>query len=273
MTEQHQVPEGVDIGTPSIARIYDYLLGGSHNYPADHEAAAKVTQDLPILPDILRENRAFVRRCVRYLAEQGVRYFLDLGSGIPAVGNVHEIVQAVDPTARVVYVDNDAVAVAHSREILAGNDGAAVIQGDLREPATILADPQVRRLLHELEEPVAVIMSAVLHFVPDDAQAAKVVAAYHDALPVGSYLAISHGGRVPEPDTAARAQRAAETYSTTVAPIKLRTPDELTALFAGFELMEPGVVYCENWRPEPGRPERSGPPLPQICALGSKTAL
>lgn len=270
MTGGHLAPQGVDILTPSIARIYDYHLGGTHNYPADRAAAEHVTRDLPTLPAILRENRAFLRRCVRYLAEQGIGYFLDLGSGIPTVGNVHEIVQGVNPAARVVYVDNDPVAIAHSREILAGNERAAAVHADLRAPETVLGDPEVARLLLlELGEPLAVILSAVLHFIPDDAEAAALVAAYCDAMPSGSYLAISHGALTTEDES--RVEQAAQTYSRTVAAFKLRTQDELAELLSGFEIVDPGVVYCSQWRPDSGTlPAPAAAPLPQICALGRK---
>jgi hypothetical protein len=267
VTEQPPAPSGVDVLTPSIARIYDYHLGGTHNYPSDRDAAEEVTRQLPTFPAILRENRAFLRRCARYLAEQGVTYFLDLGSGIPTVDNVHEIVQEVNPSARVVYVDNDAVAIAHSKEILSGNERAAAVRADLRDPESVLADPDVARLLLlELGEPIAVILSAVLHFIPDDAEAAALVAAYRDALPPGSYMAISHGAATPQEE---RVQQAAETYSRTVADFKLRSLAQLEALLTGFELVEPGAVHCSEWHPDAAQPA-AGAPLPQICALGRK---
>jgi hypothetical protein len=267
---QETVPEGADTSIPSIARIYDYYLGGTHNFAVDREAAAQVADELPTLPAILRVNRAFLRRCVRHLAEQGVRRFLDLGSGIPTVDNVHDIVQGVDPSARVVYVDNDPIAVAGGRQILAGNDGAAAVAGDLREPEKVLSDPEVARLLAESGEPIAVIMSSVLHFVPDDAEAAALVAAYRAAVPVGSYLAVSHGARNPADDP--RLDRAAATYSRTIASLRLRSHVELEQLMVGYELVEPGVAYCSEWRPEADAPVEAGGPLPQICALGIKRA-
>ena len=271
MTEPYETSEGADTSTPSTARIYDYYLGGTHNFPVDREAAARVTDELPTLPAILRINRAFLRRCVRYLAEQGVRRFLDLGSGIPTVDNVHDIVQGVDPSARVVYVDNDPVAVAHSRRILAGNEGAAVIDADLCEPEKVLGHSDVERLLlPEPEEPIAVIMSSVLHFVPDDAEAAALVGAYRAAMPAGSYLAVSHGARNPADDP--RLDRAAATYSRTIASLRLRSHRELRKLMSGFELVAPGVVYCSQWRPEPAGYVEAAGLLPQICALGVKEA-
>ena len=270
MTDQHSwVPADVDPERPSIARIYDFYLGGSHNLPADRDAGREIVKMMPELPDIMRVNRAFLRRCVHYLAGEGILNFLDLGSGIPTVGNVHEIAQGVDAAARVVYVDNDPVAVAYSQEILAGNDRALIIQGDLRDAPSVLADPEVNRLLLlGLGEPVALLMSAVLHFITDDAEAAALIAAYRDALAPGSYLLVSHAS--DKPGTEGRVIQAAETYSRTVAPMKLRTLDDLSALLAGFELIDPGVVYCSQWRPDPGEEAAAADPLPAVCALARK---
>ena len=268
MTDRTWIPEDVDTERPSIARIYDFHLGGTHNLPVDREAAREVVAMMPELPGILRANRAFLTRCVGYLAERGVRNFLDLGSGIPTVGNVHEIVQAADPLARVVYVDNDPVAVEHSRRILLGNDRAVAIDGDLRDSVSILADPVVDQLVLGGDGPVAVLMSAVLHFVPDDAEAADLVAAYRDAVPAGSYLAVSHGSHREE--SAARIGRAAEKYSRKVAPMKLRSLEQVAELLKGFEIVEPGVVYCEQWRPGPDDDPAPVYPLPQVCALARK---
>jgi SAM-dependent methyltransferase len=262
-TDPAWLPADVDATKPSIARIYDHHLGGTFNFPADREAAAQVTAMLPELPDVLRANRAFLRRCVRFLADSGIRNFLDLGSGIPTVGNVHEIAQQADPTARVVYVDYDPVAVAHSRTILAGNDRATVVQADLRDPVGIMNDPEVRRLLlPDLGEPIALLLSAVLHFIPDDAEATRVVAGYRDLLPSGSYIAISHGGRRPQADQ--RIDDAAQAYSQTVAPVKVRSMAQVTEFFTGLELVEPGVVYCERWRPDSTVPVSDDDVLPQI---------
>ncbi|MFC1411407.1 SAM-dependent methyltransferase [Streptacidiphilus sp. N1-12] len=270
MTDQKWIPEGVDPERPSIARIYDFYLGGNHNLPADREAAREVIETMPELPEIMRINRAFLRRCVRYLVDSGIGNFLDLGSGIPTAGNVHEIAQAVDPTARIVYVDSDPVAVAHSQEILAGNDRALIVAADLRDAGAVLGNPEVDRLLLlGLGEPLAVLMSAVLHFVPDDAEAAALVAAYRDAMPSGSYLALSHASHRQERESAERVGRAAEQYSRTVAPMKLRSLEQVAELLQGFELVEPGIVYCTQWHPDPEDGEDPDP-LPQICALARK---
>jgi SAM-dependent methyltransferase len=269
MTDQTWIPEDVDPERPSIARIYDFYLGGNHNLPADREAARQVVEMMPELPDIMRVNRAFLRRCVRYLVESGITNFLDLGSGIPTVGNVHEIAQAVDPTSRVVYVDNDPVAVAHSKEILAGNDRALMVPADLRDATGVLNHPEVNRLLLlGLGEPIAVLMSAVLHFVPDDDEAAALVASFRDSMAPGSYLLVSHASRSVESHE--RVGQAAEEYSRTVAPMKLRSLADVAALLDGFDLVEPGVVYCAQWRPDPADGPVPADPLPQICALARK---
>src|SRR3954452_21918503 len=164
------VPAEVDLSRPSAARVYDYYLGGSHNLEVDRRMAREAISLWPDLPEIMQANRAFLRRAVSYLAGQGITQFLDIGSGIPTVGNVHEVAQRATPAARVVYVDIDPVAVAHSTAILGDNPGAVVIQGDVCQPERILADPQVQRLL-DLQQPLVILLMALLHFVADDAVA------------------------------------------------------------------------------------------------------
>ncbi|MFL6076126.1 MAG: SAM-dependent methyltransferase [Mycobacteriales bacterium] len=253
-------PPDVDVDRPSVARVYDYQLGGSHNFAVDREAAERVIALMPGLPALLRANRAFLRRAVRTLVGAGVRQFLDLGSGIPTAGNVHEIAQKADPDSRVVYVDIDPVAVAHSRALLAGNEGAMVVHGDLRRPDTILADPTVTGLL-DLSEPVAVLMVAVLHFVSDADRPVDIVRRYRDISVPGSYLVLSHAARDESVD------RAAAEYAQTVNDFWLRGPDEVNALLAGYELLPPGLTSVTRWRPDPGtEPE----PIPQLCAVGRK---
>lgn len=176
---------------PSAARIYDYLLGGYHNFEVDRAVAQKFIEILPRAPLIMRANRAFVRRAVRFLVEQGIDQFLDIGSGIPTVGNVHEIAQGINPSTRVVYVDRDPVAVRHSEEILKGDANTVVIQADARDTLAILGHPEVSRLL-DLDKPVAVLIASVLLFLPDDDEAYRVVRTLREALAPGSYLGISH---------------------------------------------------------------------------------
>ncbi|WP_428964408.1 SAM-dependent methyltransferase [Micromonospora fluostatini] len=233
---------------PSVARMYDYYLGGSHNFAADRAAACAMMAAVPDAPLMAQANRAFLRRAVQFLVDAGVRQFLDIGSGIPTVGNVHEIAQRAAPDARVVYVDVDPIAVAHSREILAGNDRATALQEDLRRPERILAHPEVTRLL-DFSQPVAVMIVAMLHFVPDSERPAEILRTLRDALAPGSYLVLSQvspdlRGGTPEQDEAERV------YQSTDNPLWFRGRDELTALFAGFELVEPGVVWVPEWHPE-----------------------
>lgn len=241
-------PDSIDMERPSVARMYDYYLGGSHNFAADRSAAQAMMAAVPEVPLMAQANRAFLRRAVQFLAESGVRQFLDIGSGIPTVGNVHEVAQRVDPQCRVVYVDVDPVAVAHSREILAGNDRAAVIQEDLREPAAILTHPELTSLL-DLTQPVAVMIVAVLHFVPDEDRPAEILRTLRSALAPGSYLVLSQASDDDRGETGERAE-AERVYRRTDSQLYIRSRAELTALFAGFELVEPGVVWVPQWRPE-----------------------
>jgi SAM-dependent methyltransferase len=239
----------IDVEKPSAARIYDAHLGGFHNFQVDRDAAAKIVAFMPELPDIMRANRSFLRRAVRHLVGQGVTQFLDLGSGIPTVGNVHEIAWKANPDCRIVYVDADPIAVSHSRNILGGIDHATAIRGDLRSPQDILGDPETRRLL-DFSQPIAVLMFAVLHFVPDDDDPAAVIRSYLDAMVPGSYLAISHASlEGPEP---AKAEEATQQFRRSVTDFSMRTRAEITSLFDGLELVEPGVVYLPEWRPDPG---------------------
>jgi trans-aconitate methyltransferase len=240
------VPGGVDIETPSVARVYDYYLGGSHNFEADRAFAAKVLAAVPEMPRILQENRAFMRRAARYMLDQDIDQFLDLGSGIPTVGNVHEVVAMARPTARVVYVDHDPVAVAHSRAILGGNPQATVVAADLRNPAEVLANPEVARML-TTDRPVGVLLNAVLHFVPDDAEAAGIVAELARLLPSGSLIAISHASA----DQMSGGSKTTESlYNRSVAAMAMRSRAEVTALFGDVPLVEPGVVQLPFWRPD-----------------------
>ncbi|HMD92341.1 MAG TPA: SAM-dependent methyltransferase, partial [Trebonia sp.] len=239
---------GVDTGKANIARVYDWWLGGTHNFRADQDAARAMIAVEPNARGIARANRAFLGRAVRYLAaEAGIRQFLDIGSGIPTENNVHQVAQAVAPGARVVYADVDDVAVAHSRLILDGNPDAAVIQADLREPAKILADPDVAFLL-DFRAPVAVLLVAVLHFLPDADGPHEIVARLRDALAPGSYLVVCHACRDASPDATA----AAETVyrSRVAAQGRARTRAEIGGFFDGFTLVDPGLVWMPQWRPD-----------------------
>jgi S-adenosyl methyltransferase len=249
------MPENVDPDRPSAARIYDYYLGGSHNFGVDREFARRAIELWPELPEIMRANRAFLHRAVRYLISQGITQFLDLGSGIPTVGNVHEVAQAEHPGARVVYVDIDPVAVTLSRSLLDGDANTAVVQADLRNVAAVLAAPETRRLL-DLSTPLGVLMIAVLHFVPDSDDPARIVARYREAMAPGSYLALSHATQEGEPG---QADPHMALYARTGSPMTMRSRPEIAAIMDGFETVPPGVVFFPQWRPDPHAPAVAHP--------------
>ncbi|WP_043728419.1 SAM-dependent methyltransferase [Kutzneria sp. 744] len=240
--------ESVDVSRPNPARMYDYYLGGAHNFAVDREAADRVLAILPETREFAIRNREFLQRVVRFLAaDAGITQFLDLGSGIPTVGNVHEVAQAVDPGNRVVYVDHEPVAVAQSQRLLAGNPYAAVIQADVRDHDSVLSHPETLRLL-DFSQPLAVLMLQVLPFIPDSDDPGRVVASYRDACVSGSYLALAHSlsfdywpGAVAE---------AVDMYTKSTHPLNLRSPDQVAAFFAGYDVVDPGVVFTAVWRPE-----------------------
>jgi O-methyltransferase involved in polyketide biosynthesis len=236
----------IDVERPSVARMYDYYLGGSHNFAADRRAAEAVIAAVPDVADGCRANRAFLRRVVREMVAAGVRQFVDIGSGIPTVGNVHSVAQRQAPDARVVYVDIDPVAVAHSRQLLTGNDRVAVLQADLREPRHILTHPDLTGLV-DLTRPVALMLFGVLHFVSDEENPAGLLAILREALVPGSYLAISHGTGDSRPR---EAREATEVYQRTANPLTVRGRAEVAGFFAGYELLDPGLVWLSQWRPE-----------------------
>ncbi len=240
------VPGGVDIEQPSVARVYDYYLGGSHNFEADRQFAERVIAAVPDMRWVISENRSFLRRAVRFMVSEGIDQFVDLGSGIPTVGNVHEVVASLNPRGRVVYIDHDPVAVAHSRAILNGNPNTAVIAGDLRSPKAVLANPELQRVV-DLSRPVGVLLNAVLHFVPDDDEAGAIVAAVTDNVAAGSYVAISHASADQMRDGAHRTE---SLYNQSVAAMAMRSRDQVAALFGGSPLVGPGVVQIPLWRPE-----------------------
>jgi O-methyltransferase involved in polyketide biosynthesis len=240
-------PSGIDVDVPNVARIYDYLLGGKDNYAADREAAERLLAAAPETVVTVRENRAFLRRAVLRLARSGIRQFIDLGAGLPTQANVHEVAQRAAPDARVVYADIDPVVVTHGRALLGSSPSVTVVQGDVREPEAILTDPAVRELI-DLNEPVAVLLLAVLHFVTDEEDPAGVVRRLHAAMAPGSALVISHvtsEGNRPEAAGAART-----IYDRSSASIALRSRGEIAALFDGFEMEEPGLVYAPEWWPD-----------------------
>ncbi|MFI5589815.1 SAM-dependent methyltransferase [Amycolatopsis sp. NPDC051758] len=249
MTDQEGVdwiPPGADISRPSAARIYDYLLGGAHNLAADRDVAQRLEAIQPQVATVARRNRAFLRRVVRFLLDQGIRQFLDLGSGIPTVGNVHEVAQDVDPAAKVVYVDHEPVAVAHSLMLLKGNRHASALEADATDPAAVLASEPVARLL-DLGKPVGLLAITLGHYLPPEPDVRGVFAAYRDALAPGSHLALTH---LTNDFAVLRDPRVAETMKSTQDHIYPRSRSEVLALFEGFELVEPGLTTSANWRPD-----------------------
>ncbi|GAA2148389.1 SAM-dependent methyltransferase [Kitasatospora kazusensis] len=253
MQRPNWVPAGTDLDKPNAARVYDYYLGGSHNFEADRQMARKAMELWPELPTIMRSNRAFLRRAVQFLAERGTTRFLDIGSGIPTFGAVHEVARAIRPEARVVYVDRDPVAVAHSRLLLRDDPHSVVVEADLRSVPDLLGRPEVVDLLGA-GEPVALMLVAVLHFVTDAEEPGRLVGALRDALPPGSALVLCHASQEGRPDQVGPHQ---ELYRLTPTPLTMRSRQQITDFFDGFELVEPGVVYLPQWRPD--YPESVGP--------------
>ena len=242
------VPPGTDTGKANVARVYDWWLGGNHNFRADQDAARAMIAIEPNARAIARANRAFLGRAVRFLAaEAGIRQFLDIGSGIPTQNNVHQVAHDVAPGTRVLYADMDDVAVAHSKLILDGNPDAAVIQADLRDPASILADPETQLLL-DFSQPVGLLLVAVLHFLADTDGPEQIVATLRDALPPGSYLVVSHGCLDARPDLAARIEASYKGRIATQG--RARTGAEIARFFDGFTLVDPGLVWLPQWRPD-----------------------
>ncbi|MQA88582.1 MAG: hypothetical protein GEV03_29230 [Streptosporangiales bacterium] len=245
MNEPDWAPESADTTRSNVARVYDTLLGGTHNFAADRDLARAIRAVEPHVATIARMNRAYLIRAARFLAEDaGIDQFLDIGSGIPSEDNVHDVAQRANPEARVVYVDNDPVAVAHTKAMLTDNYLAAAIRADLRRPGEILAHPTVRNLL-DFDRPVAVVLTSVLHFITDEDNPPAIVARLRDAVPPGSYLVISHGTDEDRPGTA----KAAAKVCGRAAPATPRSRQQILGLFAGWELVEPGLVYLPEWRP------------------------
>ncbi|MEE1927013.1 SAM-dependent methyltransferase [Streptomyces sp. TRM 70351] len=242
-------PQGIDLSQPSVSRIYDYYLGGSHNFEVDREAARRAIEAFPGLPKLMQANRAFMRRAVRYAVDQGVTQFLDIGSGIPTFGNVHEVAQAARPGAPVVYVDNDPVAVAHSRAVLEGNEAADIVAADFRTPQDILKSDPVSRLL-DLEQPVALLLVALLHFVTDEEEPQRAIAEMRDALAPGSLLILTHASTEGGPHTSEQGRHISDVYRKVGSRLMMRSRSEVARFFEGFELVDPGLVSMPSWRPE-----------------------
>jgi SAM-dependent methyltransferase len=246
-----QSPDEIDTSVPQSARVYDYLLGGKDNFPADRAVGDQIIQRLPTIRTQVRGQRAFLLRAVRYLtADAGIRQFLDIGTGIPTAGNVHDVAQAIAPESRVLYVDNDPIVLAHSRALLqrTREGRLAFIQADLREPEVILDDPTLARTL-DLTQPVGLVLIGITHHLRDDDDPRGIVQTLVDALAPGSYLVLSQITGDFDPETMGQVAAAVEQDGI---PYVVRSEAETEPFFAGLELVEPGLVPIAVWRPDPG---------------------
>jgi SAM-dependent methyltransferase len=240
-----KAPVGVDPTVPSVARVYDALLGGKDNFAVDRAIRDKLMELTPGGADVPLYNRAVLGRGVRYMVSQGIDQFIDLGAGLPTVQNTHEVAQSINPDARVVYVDNDPMVLVHGHALLAENRNTTVITADFCEPDAVLNNPDLRGLI-DLDRPVGLLMVAVLHHLDDAQHPDELVAQYRDAVPPGSFLFITHfidGG-----EETAEIERV---MLTDLGSGRFRSFDEVRAFFAGTELLEPGVVHNPLWRPDP----------------------
>jgi S-adenosyl methyltransferase len=245
VAEQESAPPGIDTRIPNMARMYDYALGGKDNFAADREAVQKLFSFSPENKYVPRANRRFLGRAVRFAAAQGVSQFLDLGTGLPSQGHVHEIVAEINPGARVVYVDYDPVVVNHAKALLVDSDSVTAVEADIRDPGSILADPDVTRLI-DFSRPVAVLFVAVLHGIPDRDDPAGIVHAFAERLSPGSYLILSHltsEGHPPE-----LVAQKEEVFARSNAPVSYRSRAGILRMFDGFGLVEPGLTAVTQWR-------------------------
>src|SRR5580700_2092173 len=249
MAEDDQAPPDVDISTPNMARMYDYALGGKDNFASDRAAVQNLFRLAPENAYVPKANRRFLGKAARFVAEQGISQFIDLGAGLPSQGSTHEVARLVNPGARVVYVDSDPVVLAHARALLAGNDpGLAVIAEDIREPGRILDHPAAKRLI-DFSQPAAVLFVAVLHGIPDADNPAGIVADYVRRLAPGSFVILSHLTREGHPaDIVAMKE---EVFAKSPTPMKYRSRDEILGFFGGLDLVEPGLTTVTRWREEP----------------------
>lgn len=251
MTDQGFPVDEIDTSRPHPARMYDYYLGGWDNYEVDREAAQRVIDVLPDIIPAARANRDFLHRSVRFLVESGIRQIIDIGTGIPTSPNTHEIAQAAAPDVRVAYIDNDPIVATHAGARLTGAGQTGFFLGDVRQPRTILDHPTIGKLI-DLDQPVAVLLVAVLHFIKDEEDPAGIVATLRDALPAGSFLVLSHatadfhGSSLPE---------VFKIYEKATATLNTRPHAEVAGLFDGFDVVEPGVVQIPMWRPDGPDPD------------------
>lgn len=248
------IPADVDPARPAPARIYDYLLSGKNNFQADRDAAKRIMALVPEIKDCAWANRSFHQRAARWIADRGVRQFIDIGSGLPTVGNTHDVVRSVDTSCRVAYVDNDPMVRAQSAQLLAGTPGVRVILGDLRDPDQVLADPELRELI-DFTEPVGLLMTAVVHFVADESDPWGLIRRYLAALAPGSYLALSHLTSDHKPPRAVHEFR--RVFNRATEQVHFRSKPEVERLFEGLDMVSahdpeaPGrLCYVGDWEAE-----------------------
>jgi hypothetical protein len=256
-----QNAEPFDSTRPNVARVWDYWLGGKDNFAVDRELADELLAIHPVSAQMAQENRRFLGRSVRYVAARGIEQFIDLGAGLPTALNTHDIAQSVTPQARVAYVDNDAVVIAHGRSLLARSPSVIVVPGDVREPHSILADPELTGHV-DLTEPTCIILSAILHF-SDSATAKDIAAAYIEAMAPGSYLIVSVGS-----GNQSEGGRFASAY--TAAQIHIHSPEDLATFFGDLDLVEPGVVPVGFWRGDEPAVDRARRIATFLCGVGRK---
>jgi SAM-dependent methyltransferase len=259
------VPSNVDVERPNSARLIDYYLGGAHNFAVDRELGDRSNEVVPGA-QITRDTRFFLRRAVRMCVQSGIRQFLDLGSGIPTAGNVHEVAHAVDPTCRTVYVDNDPVAVAHARAMLKGDPQAAIAFADIRDPQAVLGAEETTRLL-DLSQPLAVLMIGVLHYLTDADDPDRVVAAYRDAAAPGSLFVLSHLTCDSAPELTSKLVELSHGIAMPLVP---RPLSRFTDLLTGLDLLEPGITHTPHWRGEAERTATNGAATVSYAAVGRK---
>jgi len=253
--------EPFDPTKPNIARVWDYWLGGKDNFAADRELAQKMLAVHPPSAQMARENRHFLQRAVSYVANRGIRQFVDVGAGLPTAVNTHDIARHVDPAARVAYVDNDPVVISHARSLLAKSPGVIAVPGDMRDPGRILTDPGLTALI-DLAAPVCVIMSAVLHFAPADA-AREVAGAFARPIVPGSYMIISVG-------SGNRSESANFTSEYTAARVYIHSLDEIRSFFDGLDLLPPGVVPVRLWTGDTPAPDQKAPTATFLAGVARK---
>ncbi|MFC4121199.1 SAM-dependent methyltransferase [Nonomuraea zeae] len=253
-SEQDHAPQGIDTSKPSVSRVYDYMLGGKDNYEIDRQVAAMALKIAPDAPQAAQANREFLRRTVHHLtAEAGIRQFLDIGSGLPTQGNVHEIAQSVAPGTRVVYVDHDPIVLVHGRALLAVDATTTIVEADAREPERILDDPKTRGLI-DFSEPVGLLLFGILHHLADSEDPAGIAARLIAPLAPGSHVVISHFHNPGQahPEVSEQAYAAEKIFNEHLGTGRWRTREEILAFFNGLELLEPGLVPLPEWRPGPG---------------------